>query len=100
MFLKKRDTGKLVEVLGMPDLFNPNHPALVGRFHAGEEVQDPEKFEKADLVFCSGEEPAQVLDRRPLPRRRGAPLLSVAPVKEEVTQGIGRRAEGRAVEAF
>lgn len=55
MFVKQRDTGKLVEVLSMRELFNPNHPFLVGRFHAGEEVQDPEKFDKADLVFCSGE---------------------------------------------
>lgn len=55
MFLKQRNTEKLVEVLGMLDLFNPNHGSLVGRFHVGEEMQDPEKFDKADLVFCSGE---------------------------------------------
>jgi hypothetical protein len=55
MFVKQRVTGKLVEVLSMRDLFNPTHSALVGRFHAGEEAQDPEKFEKTELVFCSGE---------------------------------------------
>ena len=55
MFLKQRDTGKLVEVLGQSDLFNPMHEEIVGRFHAGEEVQDPERFRKAELVFCSGE---------------------------------------------
>jgi hypothetical protein len=35
------------------------HPSLVGRYHAGEELQDPESFAKAELVFCSDE---------PLPR--------------------------------
>lgn len=55
MFVKHKDSGKLVEVLGLRDLINPMHPALVGRYHAGEELQDPESFEKADLVFCSGE---------------------------------------------
>ena len=59
MFLKHRSTGKLVEVLSIRDLFNPMHPNLVGRYHAGEELQDPETFAKADLAFCSDE---------PLPR--------------------------------
>jgi hypothetical protein len=55
MFLKTRSTGKLVEVLSIRDLFNPMHPTLVGRYHAGEELQDPEQFAKADLTFCSDE---------------------------------------------
>lgn len=55
MFLKQRDTGKLVEVLSTRDLYNPMHSSLVGRFHAGEEVQDPETFDKASLTFCSDE---------------------------------------------
>jgi hypothetical protein len=59
MFLKHNSTGKLVEVLSIRDLFNPMHPNLVGRYHAGEELQDPEQFAKTDLVFCSDE---------PLPR--------------------------------
>ncbi len=59
MFLKHASTGKLVEVLSIRDLFNPMHPNLVGRYHAGEELQDPETFAKADLAFCSNE---------PLPR--------------------------------
>lgn len=59
MFLKHSSTGKLVEVLSIRDLFNPMHPNLVGRYHAGEELQDPEQFAKAELVFCSNE---------PLPR--------------------------------
>ena len=55
MFLKHEANGKLTEVLSLTDLFNPNHGALVGRYHAGEELQDPEKFAKAELIFPSGE---------------------------------------------
>ncbi|MEN8167260.1 MAG: acetyltransferase [Pseudomonadota bacterium] len=55
MFLMQKDTEKLVEVLSLIDLFNPNHAMIVGRFHAGEELQDPEKFSKADIQFPSGE---------------------------------------------
>jgi hypothetical protein len=55
MFLKHKASGKLVEVLGLRDLFNPIHELLIGRYNAGEELQDPEQFRKADLVFCSGE---------------------------------------------
>ena len=56
MFLKHKISGKLVEVLSLRDLFNPLHATLVGRYHAGEELQDPESFEKMTLVFCSGED--------------------------------------------
>jgi hypothetical protein len=55
MFLKESASGKLVEVLSLNDLFNPIHDGLVGRYNAGEELQDPEKFAKAGLVFLSGE---------------------------------------------
>jgi hypothetical protein len=44
-----------VEVLSLMDLFNPNHTQLVGRYHAGEELQEPETYSKSDLVFPSGE---------------------------------------------
>ena len=54
MFLKEKE-GHLVEVLSLNDLFNPNHETVVGRLHFGEEMQDPEKFAKSDLVFPSGE---------------------------------------------
>ena len=55
MFLMQKKTEKLVEVLSLQDLFNPNHKMIVGRFHAGEEMQDPEKFLKSDIQFPSGE---------------------------------------------
>ncbi|MEW7979373.1 MAG: acetyltransferase [gamma proteobacterium symbiont of Phacoides pectinatus] len=55
MFLKHAGDGRMVEVLGLNDLFNPMHAQLVGRYHVGEELQEPEKFTKSDLVFLSGE---------------------------------------------
>ena len=76
MLLKHQATGKLVEVLGARDLFNPMHESIVGRFSVGEELQDPENFAKTDLVFCSDEPLPALLDRCPLPRRRVPPLLS------------------------
>ena len=56
MFLKDKATGHLVEVLSMGDLFDLFKDDVVGRFHFGEEVQDPEKFSKSSLEFLSGEE--------------------------------------------
>jgi hypothetical protein len=55
MYLKHRNSGRMVEVLGANDLYNPMHDALFGRYHYGEEVQDPERFAKRDLIFLSGE---------------------------------------------
>ncbi|BBA35475.1 uncharacterized protein sS8_3538 [Methylocaldum marinum] len=55
MFLKLKKNGHLVEVLSLNDLVNPIHKTVVGRLHWGEEMQDPEKFQKTDLVFPSGE---------------------------------------------
>ncbi len=55
MFLKNKQNGDAVEVLALDDLFDPNRETVTGRYHAGEELQDPEPFAKADLVFPSGE---------------------------------------------
>ena len=59
MLLKHRTTEKMIEVLSLRDLFNPMHPSVIGRYHYGEEAQDPETFDKGDLMFISDE---------PLPR--------------------------------
>lgn len=56
MFLKSKANDDLVEVLSVKDLFDPFNEAIVGRFHAGEELQDAESFKKADLKFPSDEE--------------------------------------------
>jgi len=55
MFLKHKASGDVVEVLDLPALFDPYQDSVTGRFHAGEELQDKEKFSKADLIFPSGE---------------------------------------------
>ena len=55
MFLKTRHDGSLMEVLSLPALFDPFLTHLQGRLHAGEELQEPERFLKTDLIFPSGE---------------------------------------------
>ncbi len=55
MYLKDKQTGDLVEVLTLDDLFDPFKNTVSGRFHAGEELQEPRQFVKADLIFPSGE---------------------------------------------
>lgn len=55
MFLKHANSGDMVEILELVDLFDPSKSAVSGRFHRGEEMPDPEIFTKAGLVFPSGE---------------------------------------------
>ena len=56
MFLKDKNSGHMIEVLSLNDLFNLYTTEIIGRCQAGEESQDPEKYLKKDLVFLSGEE--------------------------------------------
>ncbi len=55
MFLKNTNNGDVVEVLDIKGLTNPAHDKVAGRYHAGEELQDPENFKKTDLAFLSDE---------------------------------------------
>jgi len=55
MFLKDKNKDDLVEVLTLTDLFDPFCKTVVARYQHGEEAQDPEKFNKANLCFPSGE---------------------------------------------
>ncbi|MCW8830030.1 MAG: acetyltransferase [Gammaproteobacteria bacterium] len=55
MLLREISSGHMVEVLGLVDLINPNTDEVVGRYQEGEDVPDPMKVSKADLVFLSGE---------------------------------------------
>lgn len=55
MLLKERRTGHMIEVLSIIDLINLNCDEVVGRYQEGEELQEPMKFKKADLIFLSGE---------------------------------------------
>jgi|688.fasta_scaffold83673_2 cellulose synthase (UDP-forming) len=61
MFLRIRhnEDSSLVEVLDLQQLFDPFATSVLGRLHAGEELQDPAALSKGDLSFPSGE---------PLPR--------------------------------
>ena len=55
MYLRDKKSGDLVEVLDISAMVNPSEQQLQGRFHAGEELQDPEAFRKEALEFPSGE---------------------------------------------
>ena len=55
MFLQQKINHEMIEVLSLSELFDPFATTLVGRYQHGEEVQDPEKFEKMNLQFLSGE---------------------------------------------
>ncbi len=55
MFLKHKKTCDMVEIIDVDALFDPCKSSLRGRFHAGEEMPEPELFDKSDLVFPSDE---------------------------------------------
>ena len=55
MYLKHKPSGDLVEVMDTAALFDPCRDSIQGRFHAGEELQDPATFSKSELVFPSDE---------------------------------------------
>lgn len=55
MFLKHKLSHELVEVLTLPDLWDPFRTEVTGRLHAGEEMQEPETFRKSELAFPSDE---------------------------------------------
>jgi hypothetical protein len=55
MLLHSKQTGSLIEVLDLEALISPVKDAVPGRDQAGQEEQDPEQFDKKDLIFPSGE---------------------------------------------
>lgn len=55
MYLKHIPSSDLVEVLNLKELLDPCRESITGRLHAGEEMQEPTIFQKAVLVFPSGE---------------------------------------------
>jgi hypothetical protein len=77
MFLIEKNTHNLVEVLSTQELFDPFCKGVTAQSHAGEELQEPEAFLKAELVFPSGEElPRCWVD----PNYRGTQMKVVAQV--------------------
>jgi len=55
MFLVDKRSGDLVRIVDLEALFDPFHGDVNGQSQAGEEEQDPELFEKHQLMFASGE---------------------------------------------
>ena len=55
MYLMHKPTRDLVEIFNFDVLIDPSKKQITGRFHAGEEIQDPATFAKAELQFPSGE---------------------------------------------
>lgn len=55
MFLRHKVNHDIVEILDLDALFDPFKNRVAGRYHAGEEMQDPMMFKKPELVFLSGE---------------------------------------------
>jgi hypothetical protein len=57
MFLRllHDDDSSLLEVLDLAMLFDPFEAQVLGRLHAGEELQEPQGWPKARLRFPSGE---------------------------------------------
>ena len=55
MFLQHKRSGDLIEILDVENLYDPCQSNIMGRFHCGEEMQEPEKFAKSEVIFPSGE---------------------------------------------
>ncbi len=55
MFLQHKRSGDLIEILDLENLYDPCQNSIMGRFHCGEEMQEPEKFTKLEVIFPSGE---------------------------------------------
>lgn len=55
MYLKHKTSGDMVEVMDINVLVDPFKSTVLGRYHAGEELQEPMEFKKSDLIFPSEE---------------------------------------------
>jgi hypothetical protein len=55
MLLQEKESGDLIEIVDVDDLISPTKNEVLGRNQAGEEEQEPAKFDKNKLVFPSGE---------------------------------------------
>lgn len=56
MLLQNKQTGTLVEIRDIEALSNPTKSSVTAQGQAGQEEQDPESFEKTQLIFPSGED--------------------------------------------
>lgn len=55
MLLQEKESGDLIEIVDVEDLLSPAKNEVLGRNQAGQEEQEPAKFDKNKLVFPSGE---------------------------------------------
>ncbi len=55
MLLQNKQTGTLVEILNVDDLINPVRQDVKIQVQDGQEEQNSEPVQKAELVFPSGE---------------------------------------------
>ncbi|MCW8995201.1 MAG: acetyltransferase [Psychromonas sp.] len=55
MFFKNRYNGDIIDVISLDKLTDSYQTTVLGRYQAGEELQEPEEVNKSDLLFLSGE---------------------------------------------
>ena len=55
MLLMEKETGHLIEVLDPTEVFDPFKDSFTGRLDFGEDVADPDSFNKVSVSFPSGE---------------------------------------------
>jgi hypothetical protein len=55
MFLQDKQNGTLIEVNDVTALINPNQSTIPGQDQSGQEEQDSVDYDKANLIFPSGE---------------------------------------------
>ena len=55
MLLMEKETGHLIEVLDPTEVFDPFKESFTGRLDFGEDVADPDSFNKVSVSFPSGE---------------------------------------------
>ena len=55
MFLQLKGSNDLVKILDIQELLDPNIDIVHGQDQEGQEEQEPDSFQKENLVFPSGE---------------------------------------------
>jgi len=55
MFLQLKDSSNIIKVLDFEKLIDPNTNTIHGQGQLGEEEQEPDTYQKQNLVFPSGE---------------------------------------------
>lgn len=55
MFLQLKDSGYLIKVIDFQELIDPNSRVIRAQDQLGQEEQEPETYQKQNLVFPSGE---------------------------------------------